>query len=60
MAGDNRHDYADIKKIEKKIGWHPKYELEEGLKNLVKWSKEEEAHDYFNVAENERKKILGK
>ena len=31
--------FADVKKIEKKIGWKSKYSLEEALKNAWEWEK---------------------
>ncbi|MEM5855440.1 MAG: GDP-mannose 4,6-dehydratase [Candidatus Aenigmatarchaeota archaeon] len=58
--GDNRHDFADISKIEKTLGWKPSIDLKDGLEKLVEWSKEEEAIDKFVEAEKERKKYFGK
>lgn len=51
-AGDIRHCYSDIEKI-KKIGFNPKVNLEEGLKNLVKWGEKEEAVDKIELADKE-------
>ncbi len=36
-AGDIRHCYADISKIQKEIGYVPSVSLEEGIKDLVQW-----------------------
>jgi UDP-glucose 4-epimerase len=35
--GDIKHSYADIKKIQQKLGYQPKTQLENGLKELVEW-----------------------
>ncbi len=45
--GDVRHCYADTSKIEKMLGFKPKVPLNEGLKNLVAWSKTAKAEDKF-------------
>lgn len=57
--GDNRHDFADISKIEKIIGWKPEVDLKKGLEELVEWSRGEEAIDKFKEAEEERMKYFG-
>ena len=51
-AGDIRHCYADIEKI-KKIGFRPKVRLEEGMRELVEWGKQEEALDKTDLANRE-------
>jgi dTDP-L-rhamnose 4-epimerase len=56
--GDNRHDFADITKIKKSLGWEPSIELKTGLEKLVKWSEEQKAVDRFVEAEAERKKYF--
>ncbi|MFA5366018.1 MAG: SDR family oxidoreductase [Candidatus Bathyarchaeia archaeon] len=38
-TGDIKYSYADITKIQKKLGFKPKIGLEEGLTELVNWSK---------------------
>ena len=38
-TGDTEAAFADVKKIEKKIGWKSKYSLEEALKNAWEWEK---------------------
>ncbi|MEM3449944.1 MAG: GDP-mannose 4,6-dehydratase [Thermoproteota archaeon] len=35
--GDNRHDFADITKIRRELGFEPNYDLKQGLKKFVKW-----------------------
>jgi len=52
--GDIRHCYADISKI-KAIGFEPKMDFEEGMKELVEWAKSEEAVDLFEKAQSELK-----
>jgi len=39
--GDIRHNYADISKINKLLGFIPKYEFEEGIKIFTDWVKKE-------------------
>jgi dTDP-L-rhamnose 4-epimerase len=58
--GDNRHDFSDISKIKKTLGWEPKVKLKEGLEKLVEWAEKEEAKDRFIEAEAERIKFLGR
>ena len=38
-SGDTVSSYADVEKIEKKIGWKANYSLEEALKNAWEWEK---------------------
>lgn len=40
--GDQRVFYADISKAEKELGWKPKIGVEEGVKRLFEWVKENE------------------
>ena len=54
-SGDIRHCYASIEKI-KKIGFTPRIELKEGLKNLVDWGKPEVAVDRVEDARKELEK----
>jgi len=35
--GDIRHNYADLTKINSKLGFTPKYSFEDGLKQFTKW-----------------------
>lgn len=37
--GDIRHNYADLTKIHKLLGFHPKYNFKQGLSNFVDWVK---------------------
>ena len=37
--GDIRHNYADLTKINKLLGFHPKYNFKQGLSNFVDWVK---------------------
>ncbi|UCD54849.1 MAG: SDR family NAD(P)-dependent oxidoreductase [Candidatus Omnitrophota bacterium] len=57
-AGDIRHCYADIKKI-KDIGFEPKIDFKEGLKNLVEWGKVEKCVDKTDdaILELEERKL---
>jgi len=53
--GDVRHCYADISKIKSKLGFEPKVSFEEGMKELIDWSKDQEADDKFEQASLELK-----
>jgi len=35
--GDIRHNYADLSKIQNKLGYEPKFNFEKGISNFVKW-----------------------
>jgi dTDP-L-rhamnose 4-epimerase len=35
--GDIRHNYADLKKINAKLGFSPKVDFEEGIKRFTNW-----------------------
>lgn len=59
-AGDNRHDFSDITKIKKKLGFKPKWSFERGMQKLMEWSETQKAVDKFDQAEKERIKYLGK
>ncbi|KXA97111.1 UDP-glucose 4-epimerase [candidate division MSBL1 archaeon SCGC-AAA259I09] len=39
--GDARHTWADTSKAEEKLGWKPRYGLEEGLEKFIDWYREE-------------------
>ncbi len=54
--GDTRHSYADLSKVQSKLGYHPKTTLEAGLKELVEWSRTTTAEDQFETAAHELKK----
>ncbi len=51
--GDTRHCYADINKIQNKLGFKPKVDLRSGLEELVEWSRTTEAVDLFEQASQE-------
>lgn len=53
--GDVRHCISDISKIKNKLEWEPKINFEDGMKELIDWSKDAEAEDKFEVAANELK-----
>jgi len=53
--GDTRHDFTDISKAERELGFKPNWKVKEGLMELVKWSETEEAIDMFEQADEERK-----
>jgi len=59
-VGDNRHDFADISKIKKKLNFQPKWNLKRGFEKLVEWTESQEAIDMFERAEKERKEYLDK
>ena len=54
--GDVRHCFSDILKIKNKLGYMPKVSFEEGMKELIDWSKNEKAIDKFESASQELKK----
>ncbi len=54
-SGDIRYCYADVSKISK-IGFKPKIELAQGMKELVQWGEKVEAKDKFEQAQEELKK----
>jgi len=58
--GDIRHCFSDITKI-KSIGYNPQISLEQGLRELVEWSNEQEAEDKVDIAtkELEEKGLVG-
>lgn len=53
--GDTRCCYADISKIQSKLGFEPKVSLREGMKELIEWSKTVQAEDRFDQATAELK-----
>lgn len=48
--GDVRHCFADITKIRKILSWTPKVDFMEGMRELIKWSNQEESTDLFEQA----------
>ena len=53
--GDIRHCYADISKIQKKLGFKPRLKFEEGISELVEWVKRQKAVDQFEKSLRELK-----
>jgi dTDP-L-rhamnose 4-epimerase len=54
--GDVRHCFADISKIRSKLGYDPKISFEEGMKELITWSSDQQAFDKFDQSVEELKK----
>lgn len=52
---DIRHCYADISKIKKELGWEPLIAFEQGIDELIEWSKNEAACDLFEKSRQELK-----
>ncbi len=52
-AGDIRHCYADISKIQSRLGFKPSISFIEGMKELVHWSKYQPARDNLLKANEE-------
>ncbi|MCX5696484.1 MAG: GDP-mannose 4,6-dehydratase [Candidatus Omnitrophica bacterium] len=52
-AGDIRHCYADITKIQNKLNFKPAVSFEEGMKRLIAWSSHEAARDLSSKAQKE-------
>lgn len=55
-VNDIRHCFADISKAKKLLGWEPKVGLDQGLKELIKWSEGEIAEDKFDQAQKQLEK----
>jgi dTDP-L-rhamnose 4-epimerase len=53
--GDVRHCFADISKIQSRLGFEPKVSFDEGMRELVKWSENETAEDKVDIATQELK-----
>ena len=58
-AGDTRHDFADISKARRELGFRPEWELKAGMRQLIEWSEGQEPKDRFDSAETERKRFFG-
>ena len=56
--GDNRHDFADISKLEKDFGKYSFTDISSGMKKLIEFGKLSDAVDFSNKSEKERKKYL--
>jgi len=51
--GDIRHCYADNTAIRQALGFEPRIGLEEGLKEIIEWSRQASAEDRFDRARSE-------
>jgi dTDP-L-rhamnose 4-epimerase len=48
--GDVRHCFADISKAKRLLGWEPKVDFEDGMKELIGWSHNQTATDHLMKA----------
>lgn len=53
--GDIRHCFADISKIKNTLNFKPGVDFEEGMAELIEWSRSQKAMDGFEKARNELK-----
>ncbi len=53
--GDVRHCVASRKLAMRDLKWAPQMSFSDGMKELIEWSREEQAKDYSNLAEKELK-----
>ena len=51
--GDIRHCCSDISFISEILSWRPKVSFKDGMDELIKWAKETQAIDKFDLANNE-------
>lgn len=51
--GDIRHCVADISKAQKLLGYQPRIQFAEGIKELVAWVKQQSAYDRVEQAQDE-------
>lgn len=51
--GDVRHCFAEISKAGRLLGWKPKLSFEQGMQELIDWSRNQEAVDRFEQASQE-------
>jgi len=60
--GDIRHNYADISKISKLLGFFPKYDFDQGIKLFTDWVKTEniDNNNFYkeSLAEMQNKGLL--
>jgi len=54
--GDIRHCYADISKIERRLGFVPQVKFKEGIEDLISWVGREEAVDLVEEAKKDLEK----
>ncbi len=60
-VGDVRHCFADVGKIEKSFGFRPRFDFDEGMKELIEWVAAVKApvdRSAASLAELERQKLL--
>ena len=57
-VNDIRHCFADTALAKRLLGWTPKISLEEGLKELIEWSKNQESVDNFTIAQKELQSLF--
>jgi dTDP-L-rhamnose 4-epimerase len=53
--GDLRHCTADISKIKALLGFEPRISFEQGIRELIEWSRKQESVDNFEKADRELK-----
>lgn len=53
--GDVRHCFADIAKTKQMLSWQPRVSFQEGMRELIAWSRNEDAEDKFDAAFEELK-----
>ncbi len=54
--GDIRHCFADISKIQERLGFVPRIRFADGVDDLVRWVRDRQASDAFDLAHLELKK----
>lgn len=52
-VNDIRHCFADTSLARRLLGWTPKISFEEGMTELIEWSKDQESVDNFVIAQKE-------
>ena len=54
IVGDIRHNYADITKIKKKLGYNPKVNFKEGIKRFINWVEQQKVKkDLYKISISE-------
>lgn len=54
--GDIRHCFADITKIQERLGFAPRTQFADGVDDLVSWVRDQQAGDTFELAHGELRK----
>jgi dTDP-L-rhamnose 4-epimerase len=52
-SGDIRHCYADISKIQQKLGYQPKVSFDDGIDELIRWVSTQQAEDMVEKAKEQ-------